>query len=149
MPLDPKRYVRLLLNGNTMMTDADFERRANAVLIAHAKGDCVVAGLGIGLILDPLAKLCGSVTVVEISQDVIDLVAAHYSGVKIIQGDINTWRPEAGQKYDMIYLNTWPDFNTDIAADGQAVAKQFRKYLRKGGWIGNWAQIACPYRGLR
>lgn len=49
MPLYREKYVRLLVNGVPMMTDAEFERRTNRVPVSKAKGDALVAGGGIGI----------------------------------------------------------------------------------------------------
>lgn len=92
MPLDREVYCRLLVNGQLWMTDADFERRTNIGFLSRAKGDVLIAGLGIGLILG-VAPHCDSVTVVEKSADVIALVAPSYPLVRVVQGDIYKWNP--------------------------------------------------------
>lgn len=47
-------YVKLSVGGTLMMSDTPMERRTNMEFIDKAKGDVMIAGLGIGLILENL-----------------------------------------------------------------------------------------------
>lgn len=142
MALNREKYARLLLNGSVMMTDADFERRTNSSFMQNAHGDVLIAGLGIGLILDPITSKCNSVTVVEKSSDVIALIGPHYPSVKIVQSDIFAWQPPAGSSWDTIYFDIWPDINSDTVAEGTKLKRRYRKYLREDGWMESWSKIA-------
>lgn len=140
-PLTREKYARLLINGHAIMTDAEFERGTNTVIF-EAKGDALVAGLGIGLILDPLLAQCDSVTVVERSPDVIGLVGPHFPKCRIVQGDIHEWEPDKGAKYDFIYFDIWGDFNADMVNEADQLEAKFRKRLRKGGLMRSWVKTA-------
>lgn len=142
MPLDRQKYARLLINGSVMMTDAEFERRTNAEFMREAHGDVLIAGLGLGLILDPVVKRCDSVTVVEINPDVIALVAPQFQNVSVIHGDILKWSPAKEAKYDTIYFDIWPYFNEDTNRQAGSLHRRFRKYLNDGGWMKSWCTIA-------
>lgn len=144
-PLTRDRYCRLIVKGNVMMTDAEFERRTNLVAIRNCKGDALVAGLGIGLILAPFCSKCSSVTVVENNEDVISLVSPKYPGAKVVHGDIFSWSPEKGQKFDTIYFDIWPGFSMDDVDEAKNLKKRFRKHLKKGGWMGDWASEAMAW----
>lgn len=134
------QYARLLIRERVVMTDAEFERRTNADVVLHAKGDALVAGLGIGLILDPLLERCASVTVIEKEQDVIDLVGPSFPKAKIICADIFELKPEG--KFDLIYFDIWPDICDDDLEEAKLLQRRFRKCLRKGGWMRSWTTFA-------
>ena len=70
-------------------------------------------GLGIGLIIMAIQDKpeVHSITVVEKSQEVIDMIATQLplnEKVKIIQADVFCWKPERGVRYDTIYMDIWP-----------------------------------------
>ncbi len=147
MSLSRDKYARLIVGRTLMMTDAEFERRSNRFLFTHAKGDCLVAGLGLGLILHPLLAQCNSVTVVEKSADVIGLVGPRYPQCTLIRADILEWLP--ARKYDTIYFDIWPDVCGDDLAEATKLHRRFRKYLNADGWIGSWTREANRLFGRR
>lgn len=149
MPLDREKYVRLIVDGDVMMTDAEFERRTNRTILREARGHCLVAGLGIGLILDPLISACESVTVVEINADVIALVAPYFPTVTVHHTSIFDWKPTTDSKYDAIYFDIWPHFNSDTNAEAASLHRKFRRYLAPGGFMESWTRIACKSVGRR
>lgn len=147
MGLYREKYVRLLVNGSIMMTDAEFERMTNVQVMQEAHGHCLIGGLGIGLILDPLIERCDSVTVIEINSDVIAAVGPYYPKARIIHADVNTWKPD--QKFDTIYFDIWPHFNGDTSADAAKLQRRYRKFLNDGGWMRSWCMIAMRASGRR
>ena len=50
------QYVKLSVNNILMMSDTDMEKRTNYEFISNVKGDVMIAGLGIGLILHNIEK---------------------------------------------------------------------------------------------
>jgi hypothetical protein len=148
-PLYRDKYARLFVRNDLVMTDAEFERETNWEVLRRAKGDCLVAGLGLGLILDPLLKRCNTVTVVEKEVDVITLVGPAFSTCEIFCADICQWRPIKGQKFDTIYFDIWPHFNEDTAEEAAKLHQRFRKYLRLGGYMGSWCLAAQRKRRAR
>lgn len=142
-PLGRESYCRLLIDGKCYMTDAEFERRTNREFMTKAHGDVLIAGLGIGLILDPLFDRCTSVTVIEKSSDVIGLVARHYPKATIIHADIFDWKPPIGSMWDTIYFDIWPTINADeVKAESRKLERKFKKYLRDDGYMQSWNRIA-------
>lgn len=141
-PLGREKYARLLIRGRLYMTDAEFEWRTNSEPVMRARGDVLIAGLGIGLILDPIIEKAATVTVVEHEADVISLVAPHFPTVKVVHADIFKWEPEKGAKWDMIYFDIWPNISEDDLDEAKALRKRYRKFLRKGGWMGSWTAYA-------
>lgn len=157
----PGKYTRLLTkqvpqNATTdgawlvMMSDAPYEIRSSMEFIENAKGDVLVAGLGIGATLVPVLRKTSvkSVTVIEKNPDVITLVHPHLRRVRcgdkltVVEGDALAWAPmtgkQRGRRWDAIWLDIWPSIDMANLLEMQLLRKKYRKYLRKGGWIGVW-----------
>jgi len=148
-PISQGTYVQLYVNGAMVMSDTQMERRSNYGVIFRATGDVLIAGLGVGMILMPLLANpeVKTVTVIEKSQDAIDLVEEHIRNaagadgdkLKVICADIFKWKPPKGQKWDTIYFDIWTDICTDSLDD---MAKLHRKFARRktspGAWMDSW-----------
>lgn len=150
MPLGRPKYARLVVNGETVMTDAEFERLTNLEFIRNVAGDVLIGGLGLGLILDPILnkQSVTSVTVVEINPDVIGLVGPAFKDhpkISIVQGDVYQWRPTV--YYGTIYFDIWNYFNSDVSRLAAKLHRRYRKHLLEGGWMGSWCVIANRARG--
>ena len=75
--ITPGKYIRLLHNGECVMSNTDMERMTNLDFCVNACGDIIIGGLGIGMIImaiqdKPEVK---SITVIEKNKEVIDIVA--------------------------------------------------------------------------
>jgi len=148
MPVREGTYARLLINGSIVMSDTQMEHRTNSAFLFHAHGHILLAGLGLGLVLQGLEDRMDriqSITVVEINQDVIDLVAKHYkhSKIKVVQGDITTWTPPAGMKYDVIYFDIWPSISEDNLKLMAQLGRRFAKYKNRtnpAAWMESWSR---------
>lgn len=144
----PGTFARLRVDGCTVMSDTGMEHRTNYEFIRRAHGHVLIAGLGLGLILHMLRERMDkiqSITVVELSQDVIDLVAPYYQmpKVKIVQGDINTWTPPARAVYDVIYFDIWPDICMDNLKLMAKLTRRFAKYKNRVNpevWMECWSR---------
>lgn len=138
------RYARLIVNDVLMMSDTPTEQRENLRLIQMAYGDVLIAGLGLGMVLVPLLANPNitSITVIELSPDVIKLVAPHFADprVKIIQADFLTWKAPRGARWDTIYFDIWPDINVDDMPEVTKLRRRYRRRLNPQGWMGVWAQ---------
>lgn len=151
-PVEAGTYARLLLDGEVMMSDTPMERATNREVVEQARGRVLIAGLGIGLILKPILrkKQVRHVTVVELSQDVIDLVGPHFMDRKldIVQGDIFTWiGPRIGTKsvdrsaaFDTIYFDIWPDINQANLRQMTQLRRLYKPRLADNGWMGCWTE---------
>jgi spermidine synthase len=143
----PGDYCQLIVDGQLMMSDTRLEHNTNHTVVWEATGDVLIAGLGIGFILVPiLAKTdVRSVTVVELYQDVIDLVAPNFKDdrLQIVCGDIYSWKPARGTRFQTIYFDIWPNFCSDNLIQMKKLEKRFRTYLEKGGWMNSWAKELC------
>jgi spermidine synthase len=143
---DPGRICILRVNKETMMSDTHAEHWSNYQILREARGNVLIAGLGIGMVLQGIVKKpeVQSVTVVEKYQDVIDLVGPTVpkNKVTIIHGDIFTWRPAVGTKFDTIYFDIWADATDGKATpDKRKLAAAFRRYKAPGGWMKSWSPM--------
>lgn len=143
--LSPGDYVKLFVNGILMMSDTDREKRTNFEFVRQAHGEVVIAGLGIGLILENLKEKVktGKVTrivVYEKYQDVIDLVAPVYADMplEIRCADILEYKPERFEKYDTIYFDIWPDICVDNLSQIAVLHQRWKSHKKSGGWMDSW-----------
>lgn len=138
-------YVKLTVGGMLMMSDTPMERRTNREFIDKARGDVMIAGLGIGLILENLKPKVESgevksIVIYEKFQDVIDLVYPIYSNMplEVRHEDILTYKPPKGEEYDTIYFDIWPDISTDNLPEMALLHQRWKNRRREGGWMGSW-----------
>ena len=129
-------YVRLLVNGELMMSNTPMEKRTSAYFILNAEGDVLVCGLGIGLVILPLLEneKVKSITVIEKYQDVIDCV---YTQIKkydtkgklsVICQDCFDF--ETDKKFDTIFIDIWPYINNEIYNEEmKPLKRKYRKFL--------------------
>jgi hypothetical protein len=143
----PGLIAQLLVDGGLVMSDTRMERLSNYEVVQEARGQVLIAGLGLGMILHPiLAKPeVEHVTVVELVPDVISLIGptlpATYRQNRwtLQEGDIKTWRPPDGTRYDVIYFDIWPDICVDYYQEMKDLVKAFRRYRRPGAWVRCWS----------
>jgi spermidine synthase len=140
------RYAQLRVGGALVMSDTQHEKNTNALFVLRAKGDVLIAGLGLGMIVVPLLKKARvtSVTVVEKSPGVIDLVEPHLKRLdergilKVVRGDIFTWEPPRGARFGTIYFDIWPEITHANVPEMRALHKRYRRRLAKGGFMDSW-----------
>lgn len=121
--MDDGKYVRLSVDGVLMMTDTRMEKLTNVEFCKNANGKVLIAGLGIGLILQNIKNKVKDGTITEIviiekCQDVIDLVSPIYSDMPIsyICADILEYKPCKEEIFDTIYFDIWAisDFEENL-----------------------------------
>ena len=138
-------YVRLIINDRLVMSDTRHEQGTNMGFLRNAHGRVLIAGLGIGMIVVPILDDpdVGSVTVVELIQDVIDIVQPQIAHPKltIIRGDINTWRPAKGERFNTIYFDIWTDATVGNLPQIARLHRSFARYLDRNDdrcWMNSW-----------
>lgn len=146
-------YVKLYVDGQLMMSDTDMEKDSNSEFVRNAYGDVMIAGLGIGLIINALRHKVEfgqvtSITIYEKYQDVIDLVGPKYSNlpIKIIRQDILTYIPSKDEKYDTIYFDIWPEICPDNLEEIRILHNRWKFHKKSGGWMNSWMKEFLQYR---
>jgi hypothetical protein len=138
-------YTRLLRDADTVvMSDTPWELSFNREVVFAAEGDVLINGLGLGTVIDAVCAKdeVRKVTVVEISEDVIQLVWPHIrerhgDRVELVHADALEWRPVKGKKYgavwhdiwDVIDLDNWPQITRLNRSYGQRA--RFQSYWGK------------------
>lgn len=146
-------YIKLYVDGQLMMSDTDMEKNSNREFVRKAHGDVMIAGLGIGLIINALrpkveSGKVTSITVYEKYQDVIDLIGPKYSDlpIKIICQDILTYKPVKGETYDTIYFDIWPEIDPNNLGEIRMLHNRWKFRKRPGGWMDSWMKEFLQYR---
>lgn len=171
--ISPGKYVQLVqmdgnFNNRVWMSDTDNEQRTNTSVIRHAKGDVLIAGLGIGMIVLPIFRKpeVQTITIVEKHQEVIELVlpalqaqlekeagpmAPHrvHRSFRVLHADIYTWEAPKGAKWDCIYFDIWGDQSTDALNDMAKLKRRFARRKRPDGWMGCWRESELRVRRER
>lgn len=144
MPPLPGRYAKLTVGGTLMMTDTRMEQYSSLAFIRAAHGDVLIYGLGLGMVLPALlaSERVQSVTVVEKSADVMSLVAPHYENPKltVIVDDAFSFKPARGVRYDVVFVDIWPDISESNAEEMSSLRRRARRFLRAGGEVFVWME---------
>lgn len=145
--IKPGVYKRLLRNNKTVMTNTPAEIRDHLQFIQNARvlgGDILINGLGLGVALSAIlqSEKVESVTVVEISQDVIDLVGPYFtdSRVNIIGDDAFSWKSPKNKAYNVVWHDVWDNICRDNLKE---MSKLHRRYGKKAYWQGSWCKDEC------
>lgn len=77
-----------------------------------------------------------SITIVEQSSEIIQMISPYFNGVGIVQSDIFEFQYD--QSYDTIYYDIWPDICEDNLDDMNRLIEQGQKFLNEDGWIMAW-----------
>lgn len=134
-------YTRLMRDNVLVMSDTPAEMHDHRDPVDFARGSCLLSGLGLGMVLKNilLKPYVTDVTVIEVSQDLIDLISPFYIDprVTIICADALAYRPPRGKHYNMVWHDIWDN----ICEDNLESMKKLRmKYARRSDWQGCWAQ---------
>jgi hypothetical protein len=135
-------FTRLTCKGRgVVMSDTPAERREHSYALHKATGSCLLNGLGIGMLLKNilLKPEVTDVTVVEMEQDVIDLVAPHYQDARlnIVHCSAFDYNPPKGKRYNMVWHDIWDAIDEDNLPE---MGRLHRKYGRICDWQGSWAK---------
>ena len=123
------------------MSDTDMEHYSNNDALRAASGHVLIVGLGIGM---PSLAMCRkgavkSVTVLELEPEIIVLVAPHvkHRKLQIILAD-GKQPPLDGHRFDMVYIDIWPNICSDNWTDMKPMLAEYRKFRVKGGIVTGW-----------
>ena len=147
----PGNYTRLSYKGHVIMSDTADEIQDHYPLFWNSKGKVLLNGLGLGVALQGvlLHPQVEFVTVIEISQDVVDLTKDYHEALfpgrfEIIVADALEYKPPKGVRYNTVWHDIWPT----ICSDNLEEMKHLhRKYGRKTDWQASWGRELCEYQG--
>jgi len=142
-----KEFTRLMRGNQVVMSDTPAEIRDHREFIDRANGNVLIAGLGIGMVLQAVAKKENvlHVTVVEKSKEVIEMVWNHYKEkfgdkIEIINADILKWKSDKNVVYDVSWYDIWEDICGDNLEE---MKKLHRRFAKKTKWQGSWCRDLC------
>ena len=151
-------YTKITRNGKVIMSDTPAEIRDHMEFIYQARkrgGHVLINGLGLGWALEAIldAPKIKTITVIEKSPDVIDLVGQHYKDkcpknkyLLIIHADALEWKPPKGNHYEAVWHDIWDNICSDNLPD---MHKLHRKYGRRCDWQGSWCRYQCEQANRR
>lgn len=143
-PVPAGTYTRLVKNGawDPMMSDTPAEIGDHLDFIHRATGNCLLNGLGLGVVLKAiLAKSeVTHVDVIEIEQDVINLVYPTYQDenrVTLHHADAFEIQWPKDKYWDCAWHDIWPSICTDNLLE---IARLKHKYAHKVKYQAAWLE---------
>lgn len=138
-------YKKLLRGGEIIMSNSPDEIADFMSFVYKAKGNILINGLGLGVLLKALLdkEEVENITVIERSIDVIKLVGKTYlkdKRVNIICADAFKWKPLNGTKYDYVWHDIWDYITSDNLSE---MKKLTRKYSKISGYQESWCRKQC------
>lgn len=138
----PGEYTRLVKGNTLIMSDTPAEAHEHFSAWSRARGRVLINGLGLGFFLAALLRKpeVSQITVIEKSQDVINLVGSYFTNhkVEIVNADAFTWQPPAGARYGFVWHDIWNEIFED---NKEEMAHLRKKYGRRcGGNQACWSQ---------
>lgn len=144
--IKPGKYKRLMRGEQVVMSNTPAEVNDHNYFIRMAKGDILINGLGLGVVLQCLLEKesVKSITIIEKYKEVINLVGPTFQNdprVKIIHADALEYNPPKGVTYDYVWHDIWDN----ICADNlEEMKKLHKKYGRKTKeYQGSWCRDLC------
>lgn len=144
-------YQSLKRNNSIIMSNTPDEISDCRSFIVNATGSILINGLGLGMVLGAVLSKSDitHVTVIEISEDVIKLVAPTFtkdSRVEIINADAYTWKPPRGARYEMVWHDIWDNICSDNLEDMKRLRRKYCKRTKKQSC---WCDIECMRAKMR
>lgn len=130
MKLEGGIYKKLVnKNYGIVMSNTPMEQRTHIEPINKAQGNVLVAGLGLGMYLQNIKdkEEVISITVVEKSKEVIELVAKYFKDcqkIRIVNEDIFNYTPDI--KFDFAFLDIWSDISEDNLVEFDILREKFK-----------------------
>lgn len=140
-------YTGLYRGRTVIMSDTPDEISDHTGFIRRASGRVLIHGLGLGMVAAACLKKeeVTSVTVVDLSPDVIKLVGPTLDGLAaslgkelvIIEGDCFTWKPKKGERWNAVWHDVWDDLCTDNLKE---MATLHRRFGRRCDFQDSWGR---------
>ncbi|NOR27531.1 MAG: hypothetical protein GQ540_03265 [Lutibacter sp.] len=142
----PGIFKRLMRNSTVVMSNTPAEISDHLSFIYKAKKvkKILINGLGLGVALSEILKsdIVKSVTIIEKSKNVINLVSDTYKDnrINIINCDAFEFKPPKGKKYNVVWHDIWDYICKDNLKE---MTKLHRKYGKRTDWQGSWCKELC------
>lgn len=127
-------YTGLYHGGKIIMSDTPARMRDRRRALVAAQGDILINGLGIGMYLYncALKRSVGHITVVEISAEVLALVAPWYKErfgdrITFINDDALEYKPSRGTRFGFVWHDIWPTISADNWPDMKLLHRKYGK----------------------
>ena len=150
------KYTKLMRGNTIVMSDTPAEIADHSYFVrSRAKGNVLINGLGLGWAVEALlqSEKVKTITVVEKSKDVINLVKQHYYDkcpkdkyLIIVHADALDYKPKRGQRFDAVWHDIWDYICGDNLEDMKTL---HRKYGRRCDWQGSWCRYQCEVANRR
>jgi predicted membrane-bound spermidine synthase len=144
-------YTGLYHHGSLVMSDSPDEIYDRWRVLTGAGspsgrpyGNILIAGLGLGVVLQGVAR-CPEVTritVIEQARDVIELAwnrhwrQADWSAkVRVVHESIFKWHPPKYDRYQMAWFDIWSSLSL---SNLEEIATLHRRFARRCDWYGSW-----------
>lgn len=132
-------FEHLKIGDRIIARDSEEERKIRRETAKQAHGDVLVVGLGLGVINEYLGEQVSSVTVVEISQPIINLVQKLHPKIlentKLICADFYDFAKITEEKFDFIYGDIFPFFNRGNIDEWSNFVEVATPLLKEGGIV--------------
>ena len=150
---DIEKYTLLVKDGYSypFMQDSFSEFEEHQWLWDNASGDILIGGLGLGMVNEALIRndSVTSVTILEISQDVIDLVWPHCAKddrFSVVKCDAETWEIPEGSQWDTVFLDCWTfDNPKNPVVWKQEMTTKYSPHATNLGFYGEYRGLSQYY----
>lgn len=144
----PGVYTCLRRGPEQFMTDLydEWWTQRDALREATARGgEVLITGLGLGLIAEAILRRpegrVSRITVVELSPDVIRLVAPYLTAkypdrIDVVEGDAFTWTPPAERRFTVGWHDIWP--NPHAPGVEEQMERLHEHHAGWCDWQGSW-----------
>ena len=131
-------YTFLTKNGIPIMQDTYHEYKEHQPLWDGATGAVLITGLGIGMVNVKLLTMphVTSVTIVEVSQEVIDMVWPYCEKDErftLIKENIETWIPPTESRWDYAWFDSWIGEGMSLEEYDYFVREKYAPYCENIG----------------
>lgn len=140
-------YTRLTHGRDVIMSDTPDEIRDHRYFMEEARGNILINGLGLGMVLNGCLRNpnIAHATVIEISEDVIKLVGKHYQDLygdrlTIIHADAMAWKPPKGVRYNYVWHDIWDSICKDNLKE---MTRLHRRYGKIADVQSSWCSEEC------
>lgn len=139
----PGTYTRLKRGPQLVMSDTPAEMRDARLFLRKARGNVLVNGLGLGCVVQCLLtkENVKAVTVNEISNDVISMVAPHIKDPRLTvnHADAFIWKPN-GTRFNAVWHDIWDNITTDNLPQMKTLHRRYGRWLDSPGFQLSWCR---------